>query len=165
MDKNRRQQNDEGHLEVDPTPFEHEQDNPDTHINEPDDLLVPVTEEELSFRKREVERGSVRIEKDVVEEQQTLEVPVTEEEVHVSRRSVNRAADPSDTAFQEGTISVPIRGEEVDIQKQVRVTEEIDINKDMITHNERVTDTVRREEVTLENDTDVNEGGTNRRKR
>lgn len=139
-------------MENDLQPFDHEQDNPDTHINEPDELNVPVTEEELSASKREVERGSVRIEKDVVEEQQTLDVPVTEEEVNVSRRTVNRAVDSSDNAFEEETIEVPLRGEEVDLQKSVRVSEEIDIDKSSTTHNEHVGDTVRREEVTLEGD-------------
>jgi uncharacterized protein (TIGR02271 family) len=86
---------------------------------------------------------------------------VTEEEVHVSRRAVNREAVPSDAAFDEGTIEVPVFGEEVDVQKRARVREEVEISKDAVTETERVTDTVRREEVTIEDGTD--EGDIRRR--
>jgi len=140
----------DGGLEVDEQPFEHEQDSQRTHVNEDDDILVPVHEEELIATKRPVERGAVRVERDVIEERQALDVPVTEEEVHVTRRAVDRDAAPSDTAFDEGAIEVPIYGEEVDVQKRARVREEVEISKDAVTETERVTDTVRREEVIVD---------------
>lgn len=117
-----------------------------------DDSVIEVHEEELGARTREVERGEVRIDKNVVQEQQTLEVPVTEEEVEVTRRRVDRPVTADDHAFEEGTIEVPLRGEEVDIEKRARVVEEIDVDKAARTHTERVSDTVRREEVTIEGD-------------
>lgn len=52
-----------------------------------DDTTIEVREETLAARTREVERGAVRVEKHVIEEEQTLEVPVTEEEVHIERRA------------------------------------------------------------------------------
>jgi uncharacterized protein (TIGR02271 family) len=140
-------------VEKDPKPFEHYQDTQDTHEHRPpNEIAVPVTEEELAARTREVERGEVRIEKDVVEEQQTLEVPVTEEEVEVTRRRVDRDVTDADHAFEEGTIEVPLRGEEVEVEKRARVVEEIDIDKTAREHVEQVTDTVRREEVHVEGD-------------
>ena len=117
-----------------------------------DDMTIDVHEEELVAGKHDVERGEVRISKDVVEEQQTLEVPVTEEEVEVTRRRVDRDVNADDHAFEEGTIEVPLRGEEVDVEKRARVVEEIDVDKTAVTHNERVTDTVRREEVNVDGD-------------
>lgn len=137
-------------MEKDPKPFEHEQDTQRTHVNKDDEITVPVKEEELTATKRPVERGAVRIEKDVVEEQQSLDVPVTEEEVDITRRRVDRQVDPADTAFEEGTISVPLRGEEVDVEKRARVSEEIDIDRSAVTHNEQVTDSVRHEEVVVD---------------
>jgi uncharacterized protein (TIGR02271 family) len=113
---------------------------------------IHVHEEELVAGTHEVERGAVRVHKDVVEEQQSLEVPVTEEEVEVTRRRVDRAVTADDHAFEEGTIEVPLRGEEVDVEKRARVVEEIDLDKTARTHTERVSDTVRREEVTIEGD-------------
>jgi uncharacterized protein (TIGR02271 family) len=143
-------------VEVDQQPFTHAQDTQRTHVNADDDIMVPVHEEELTVTTRAVERGVVRVEKDVVAEEQTLDVPVTEQEVRVSRRVVDRDAVPSDTAFDEGTIEVPLYGEEVDVQKRARIREEVEISKEAVAQTERVRDTVRREEVIVEDDTDAN---------
>ena len=122
------------------------------------DQTIDVHQEELVANKREVDRGAVRVNKNVVEEQQTLEVPVTEEAVQVTRRPVDRDVNVDDHAFEEGTIEVPLRGEEVNVEKRSRVVEEIDIDKTATTHNERVSDTVRHEEVNIEGDNvDVND--------
>lgn len=110
-------------------------------------IRVPVHEEELTATKRPVERGQVRVDKDVVAEERTLEVPVTEERAFVQRRVVDREAAPDATAFQEQTIEIPVRGEEVDVQKRTRVAEEVEIGKERVGRTERVADTVRREEV------------------
>lgn len=122
-----------------------------THVDH-DHGKIDVHEEELVAGTHETERGEVRINKDVVEEQQSLEVPVTEEEVEVTRRRVDRDATADDHAFEEGTIEVPLRGEEVDVEKRARVVEEIDVDKTARTHSEQVSDTVRREEVSIEGD-------------
>jgi uncharacterized protein (TIGR02271 family) len=125
---------------------------------------IDVHEEELTARTHEVERGEVRVHKDVVEEHQTLEVPVTEEEVEITRRHVDRAVTDADHAFEEGTIEVPLRGEEVDIEKRTRVVEEIDIDKTAREHTEVVDGTVRREEVHIEGD-NIDVENTNRKNR
>jgi uncharacterized protein (TIGR02271 family) len=122
----------------------------DRDLTDRDTLSVPVHEEELSATKRPVERGEVRVSKDVIEEEQQLDVPVTEEHAHVTRRVVDRDVTADDTAFQEGTIEVPLRGEEVDVEKRARVVEEVDIEKHAETGTRRVGDTVRREEVRVE---------------
>ena len=136
-------------MEKDPHPFDHNQDTQHTHVNTDDNLVVPVTEEELTATKRPVTRGAVRIEKHVVEEPQTLEVAVTEEAVNVSRRAVDREADPA-SGFEEETIRVPIRGHEIDVEKRTHIVEEIDVRKRSVTHTEQVTDVVSREEVIIE---------------
>lgn len=141
-----------GGMETDPQPFGHRQDSQGTHINAEDEILVPVVEEELAAHTREVEQGEVRIHKNIIEEQQSLEVPVTEEEVEITRRRVDRPVTDADHAFEEGTINVPLRGEEVDVQKRARVVEEIDLDKTAVTHTEWVTDTVHREEVRIDGD-------------
>jgi len=130
---------------------------------EGDDVLrVPVHEEELTATTRQREVGEVQVSKDVVAEEQVLQVPVTEERVRVQRVAVDREAGADETAFQEGTIEVPIRGEEVELQKQVRVAEEVEVGKEAVQRTEQVAGTVRREEVRVsEVDTDVTTtGGT-----
>jgi uncharacterized protein (TIGR02271 family) len=118
-----------------------------------DDIRVSLAEEELTATTREVERGEVEVRKNVVAEEQVLEVPVTEERVNIERRVVDRDVSAGDHVFEEGTIEVPIHGEEVDVHKEARVTEEIRIGKEQVQSTERVADTVRREEVEIVDET------------
>jgi len=118
-----------------------------------DVLRVPVHEEELTATKRAVDAGQVHVTKDVITEDRTLEVPVTEERVRVTRRTVDRDATDTGDAFDERTIDVPVTSEAVDVQKRVRVAEEVDIAKEAVQRTQRVADTVRREEVRVEDQT------------
>ena len=118
-----------------------------------DELRIPVMEEELTATVREQEAGAVRIEKRVVEEDRVLEVPVTDEQIRVERRIVDRPVSASETqAFEEIVIEVPVTTEEVELQKQARVAEEIVVSKEATQRTERVSDTVRREEVYVDED-------------
>jgi len=124
-----------------------------TDVGTDEEIRIPVMEEELTATVRGQEAGAVRIEKDVVSEERTLEVPVTEERVRVERRVVDRPVTAADAdAFQETVIDVPLRTETVDVQKQARVTEEVVVGKEAVQRTERVTDTVRREEVFVDED-------------
>ena len=113
-------------------------------------VRVPVHEEELTATTRPVERGRVTIAKDVVAEERTLEVPVTEERLVVNRRVVDRDAPADAAAYVEDTIEIPLLSEEVDVAKRDRVVEEIEIGKERVQRTERVADTVRREEVRVD---------------
>jgi len=124
-----------------------------TQVDTDEEIRIPVMEEELTATVREREAGAVRIEKDVVAEERTLEVPVTEERVRVERRVVDRPVSAADAdAFQETVIDVPLTTEEVDIQKRARVAEEVVVSKEATQRTERVSDTVRREEVFVDED-------------
>ncbi len=120
-----------------------------------DHLTVPVHEEELTATTREREAGDVRISKRVIEEDQVLDVPVTEERVSVTRRTVDRDATTGENVFTEETIDVPLRAEEVDLQKRTRVAEEIEVEKERVQRTERVGGTVRREEVDVDDSTAI----------
>ncbi len=128
-----------------------------------DELRIPVMEEELSATVREQEAGAVRIEKRVVEEDRVLEVPVTDEQIRVERRIVDRPVGAETQAFDEIVIDVPVTTEQVELQKQARVAEEVVVSKEAAQRTERVTDTVRREEVYVDEDApliDETEGGS-----
>ncbi|MBW3632279.1 MAG: DUF2382 domain-containing protein [Chloroflexi bacterium] len=131
-----------------------------------DEIRIPVMEEELTATVREQEAGAVRVEKDVVTEQRTLEVPVTEERVRVERRIVDRPVAAGDVdAFEETVIDVPLTTETVEVQKQARVAEEVVLSKEAVQRTEQVTDTVRKEEVFIDEDAtliDDTEGGAPR---
>ncbi|HKG27526.1 MAG TPA: DUF2382 domain-containing protein [Thermomicrobiales bacterium] len=121
-----------------------------------EEIRIPVMEEELTATVRPQDAGAVRIEKDVVSEQRTLDVPVTEERVRVERRVVDRPVTAADAdAFEETVIEVPLRTETVDLQKQARVAEEVVISKEAEQRTEQVSGTVRREEVVVDEDAEV----------
>ena len=131
-----------------------------------DELRIPVVEEELTATVREQEAGAVRIEKRVVEEDRVLEVPVTDEQIRVERRIVDRPVGAETQAFEEIVIDVPLTTEQVELQKQARVVEEIVVSKEAVQRTERVTDTVRREEVYVDEDAtliDETRGGSSGR--
>jgi len=111
---------------------------------------VPIIEEELKAGVREKQGGMARVTKNVVEEQQSIDVPVQHEEVYVTERAVNRAATKEDMAMMDRDIEIPLKQQEVVTQKQAVVTGEVNIRKETTRDTERVTDTVRREEVHVE---------------
>jgi len=114
-------------------------------------LRVPVHEEQLRAGTREVEAGEVQINKGVVEERQEMDIPVTHEEIDVRRVRVDRASDGSDEAFRDNdTIRVPLRAETVEVGKDTRVVEELEISKRPVTETQRVSETVRRETVDVD---------------
>lgn len=114
---------------------------------------VPVAEERLNVEKRATELGEVQVHKTVTEEQQTVPVELRREEVHVERVNVgDRPLQPGENAFQEGTIRVPVRGEEAVVNKEAVVTGEVVINKGQTTEQQSVAGTVRREQVEVDRD-------------
>jgi len=123
-----------------------------TDMVDDDDVRVQLAEEQLRVQTHQVQRGIVRVRKGVVTEEQTINVPVREEQVHIERHAVDGTytGQVPANAFQETEIEIPIRGEEVDVTKQAFIREEVEIDKDVVEHTERVTDTVRREEVYIE---------------
>ena len=114
--------------------------------------VLPVAEEELRVGKREVGRGGVRVRSYVTERPVEEQVHLRQERVSIERRPVNRELRPGDAAFQERTIEAVERGEEAVVSKTARVVEEIGIRKDVATETETVRDTVRRQDVEVEDE-------------
>jgi len=120
-----------------------------------EDIAIPVHKEELDILKRETQAGEVRVRKDVIEEEKVVEVPVRRERVRVERRDVSPDRPAMNASFQEETVIVPLRAEEVEVQKRTVVDEEVIIHKDSIEEERRVSESVRREDVTVRTDGDV----------
>jgi uncharacterized protein (TIGR02271 family) len=119
------------------------------------ELHVPIYEERLDVEKRQGELGEVRVHKDVIEEQVSIPVELRREQVHVEERDIeDRPVDPGQMAdaFKEGTIRVPVRGEEAIVEKQAYVTGEVVIDKEQVVERQEIRDTVRRERVHVEED-------------
>jgi uncharacterized protein (TIGR02271 family) len=115
---------------------------------------LELREEELRPRKQEVETGEARVRKEVVTEERTMEVPRTREEVYVERRPTER--QPADRPIGEGeTVRVPVREEQVRVEKETVVAEELEVGKRSVHETEQVSGTVRREEARVEREGDV----------
>lgn len=139
-------------------PFEHRVEGDVSHRDDDGTITLEVHEEEAIATTRERDLGQVRIDKEIVTEEQEIDVPVIEERLRVERRPVNREVTGDEATLEERTFSVPIRGEVVDVGKAVRVTEEIDVSKEAVERTASVETTVRREEVHIDDSTAVETG-------
>jgi len=118
-----------------------------------EETVIPIVEEQLSVGKREVERGGVRVRSYVVETPVEESVRLRDETVNVERRAVNRPADVTADAFRERTIELTETDEEAVVAKTARVVEEVVVSKDVTERTEKISDTVRRTEVDVQNTT------------
>lgn len=122
-----------------------------------DVMRVPVVEEQLHVDKEMREAGEVQVHKRVVEEQVNVPVTVQREEVVVTRHDVDRPASQTDISgdvLEDGeTIRVPVSEEVAVVTKEARVTGEVEIAKTRVAEQQTVSDTVRREEVDIDDST------------
>jgi uncharacterized protein (TIGR02271 family) len=112
---------------------------------------ITRSEEELRIGKREVERGEARVGKYV--ETEHVREPVTRrrEEVTIERRPVEAGARAS--AIGEEEIRVPLKEEELVVEKRPVVKEELVIGKRVVEDRDVVEADVRREEFDIDPDT------------
>jgi len=117
------------------------------------EVRVPVMEERLNVEKRQGEMGAAEIRKTVETEQVNVPVELRHEEVTINRVDVKDrpvAAGDLDAAFEEGTIRVPVRGEEAVVQKEAFVTGEVVVGREVKTERQTISDTVRKERVNVD---------------
>jgi uncharacterized protein (TIGR02271 family) len=121
-----------------------------------DEQRIQLISEVLRVRKDRVQRGEVRLRKEVVTETQNIEVPVTREELVVERVPVeNRDAGAAQVGAGEREIRVPLTEERVNVEKKPVVTEEVRVGKRQVQDTKRVADTVQHEELRSDQDGDV----------
>ena len=111
---------------------------------------IQLAEERLSIGKRAVNRGTTRIRRYTVETPVEEQVTLRDETVHVDRHAVTDGRAVTDADFAERTIEMHEVDEEAVVGKTVRVVEEISLRKETVDRVETVHDTVRREEVEIE---------------
>jgi uncharacterized protein (TIGR02271 family) len=116
---------------------------------------VRAHEEKLHVEKKPVQAGEAVIRKEVHTEHKTVEVPVTREELVVERRSGSGQVSSAD--IKEGQeIRVPIKEEQVKVEKQTVVAEEVSVGKRKVKDTEHVAADLRKEEIKVETKGDVN---------
>lgn len=113
---------------------------------------LQLSEESLVVGKRLVNRGGTRIRRYVVETPVEEQVVLHGERVIVDRHPVTdgRAVDAAAFSDNEKVIELTETDEEVVVGKTARVVEEIALRKEGVDRTEIVHDTVRKEEVEIE---------------
>ena len=115
-----------------------------------DGATLSLSEESLVVGKRMVNRGSTRIRRYVVEKPVEENVTLHDEKVTIERRPVTAGSAVSDAAFTDKVIEMTETGEEAVVGKTARVVEEVALRKEAVDHVETVRNTVRKEEVEIE---------------
>jgi uncharacterized protein (TIGR02271 family) len=78
-----------------------------------------------------------------------MDVPVTHEEISVERRPASGSTTASKPVQSKTEIKVPVSHEEVSVSKEPYVKEEVAIKKEPVTETRRVSDTVTKEKVNI----------------
>ena len=127
------------------------------------DRTIQLREERLKVEKTPVETGEVRVGKRVVTEHKTIDVPVEREEIVIERRPGAGRAARGELTDEE--IVIPVKEERVSVTKEPVVTEEVSVGKRKVQDTKHVAETVRKEELDVNEEGDVKvKGGGHSRK-
>ena len=111
--------------------------------------MLQLSEEKLAVGKRVVNRGGTRIRRFVVETPVEESVSLHNEKVVLERHPVTDGRALNDS-FTDKTIEMTETAEEAVVSKTARVYEEVGLRKEVSDRVETVRDTVRKEEVEIE---------------
>lgn len=110
--------------------------------------------EVLRTHRDRVQRGEARLRKETVTENQRVDVPVTREELVVERAPVSgEKAAPDARIGQNSEVRVPLSEERVSVNKEPVVREEVRVGKKGVTNVESHDETLRREELKVNEET------------
>ncbi len=114
---------------------------------------LSLREERLRVDKERVQRGEARIGKDVVSQVQSVDVPVYREELYIERRPASGSSAAASPIGADQEIRIPLSEERVSVSKDTVVTGEVVVGKRRIEDTQTVSDTVRHEELRVDDDT------------
>lgn len=105
----------------------------------------------LQVRKEVVQGSEVVVRKEVITEMQVIEVPVMREELIVTRQPLAGEPGVFGSAWGDNNeIRIQLRGERVRIEKDQVVLEEVVLKKRVVTAEQNLTGTARREELVVD---------------
>src|SRR3954462_5525132 len=107
---------------------------------------IQLRGEILRTYKERVQRGEVRLRKDVITENQSVQVPVTREELVVERVPASGEANARDIGTDQ-EVRIPLSEERVRVEKRPVINEEVRVGKRTVQNTEQVSDNVRHEEL------------------
>lgn len=127
------------------------------------DTAMTLSEEQLRVGKRAEQTSVARLRKYVVSEDVSETVPVTKERAVLEREPIteaNRASAMDGPEITEAEHEVTLTEERAVVEKTVTPVERVRLDKEAVTTEETVSDTVRSEQIEVEGDVD---GDTNLR--
>jgi uncharacterized protein (TIGR02271 family) len=111
------------------------------------------SEERLRAGTETVETGRVRLTKHVVTSQQTITVPVRREEVRVTREPIRPGEARTGAEIGDDEREVILHEERPVVAKETVPVERVSLDTETVRENREVSDTVRREEVEIDDGT------------
>ncbi len=111
---------------------------------------MQLAEETLSVGKRAINRGTTRVRRYTVETPVQEQVTLHSEKVSVDRHAVTDGRPVGTVDFTDKVVEMTETSEEAVVSKTARVREEVNIHKQADDRVETVKDTVRRQEVEIE---------------
>jgi uncharacterized protein (TIGR02271 family) len=114
-----------------------------------DGRVIQLKEEQLRADKHAIDKGEVKVRKEVKTEHKRLDVPVEREEVVIERRPAH-GRKAGDVKAEE--IRIPVKEEQVRVSKQTVAKEDVAIGKRKVRDTKTVEGDVRREELVVENE-------------
>jgi uncharacterized protein (TIGR02271 family) len=121
---------------------------------EEEEEVIPLAEESLQVGKRTVNRGTTRIRRYTVETPVEKTVSLRDERVILERRTPVTDAVTGD-ALTEKTVEVTETSEVPVAHKVARLKEEVVVRREGVEHKETLQDTVRRDQIAVEDATDT----------
>lgn len=116
---------------------------------------IQLRGERLRAYKERVQRGEVKVRKEVVTEKQNIQVPVTREDLVIERIPASGDVPAAGAIGSDQDIRVPLSEERVRVEKQPVVNEEVRVGKRQVQRSEQVSDDVRHEELRVDKEGDV----------
>lgn len=123
----------------------------DALLNENDHTTLELRAEELEVRKRDVERGRVRIDKRIEHVPFAEDIDVEMDVVEVQRVPLSAEYDaPPENRYEGDTLIIPVVEEVLVITRRYRVIEEVHVTTRREIHTERIEDELRREVLNVD---------------
>jgi uncharacterized protein (TIGR02271 family) len=111
------------------------------------DDVIRLAEEKLQVGKRQIDAGTTTVRRYVIEKPVEAKVTLHEEHADVVRRAIKDPAYIGDIDWSDKTVVVTETAERAVVNKVPRIREEVVVRRAASDTVERITDTVRRQEV------------------
>lgn len=112
--------------------------------------VLRLAEEDLAVGKRLIQEGTTRIRRFITEKPVEAHVTLHEEHIKVVRRAVTDSSSLQDIDWTDKTVEITDTVEQPVVTKSAHVAEEVVIRKEASDHVETVRDTVRRQNIVID---------------